>query len=122
MTIRLAALVALTVGTIGTATGGATEKRLRIDVMPRFSMAPGTFRVRAIVTPEQKNRSLEVVADSSNYYRSSTISLDGANAAAITELLLQNLPSGTYQVTATLTDADGRRTSDSRQIGVGGGY
>ena len=121
MTIRLAALVALTVGTIGAATGGATEKRLRIDVTPRFSMAPGAFRVRAVVTPEPKNRSLEVVADSSNYYRSSTIALNGANAAAITELFLENLPGGTYQVTVTLTDADGLRTSDSRQVGVGGG-
>ena len=121
MQLRLAVLVALTLGTIGAATGSAAEKRLRIDVAPRFSSAPGAFRVRAIVAPEQKNRSLEVVADSSNYYRSSTIALDGANAAAVTEMFLQNLPSGSYQVTVTLTDADGIRTSDSRQVGVGSG-
>jgi hypothetical protein len=120
MTIRLAVLVALTLGTLGAATGGAAEKRLRIDVAPRFSQAPGAFRVRAIVAPEQRNRSLEVVADSSNYYRSSTIALDGANAAAITEMFLENLPSGTYQVTVTLTDAGGNRTSDSREVAVTG--
>ena len=121
MQLRVAVLVALTLGTLGAATGGAAEKRLRIDVMPRFSSAPGAFRVRAIVSPEQKNRSLEVVADSPNYYRSSTIALDGANAAAVTEMFLQNLPAGSYQVTVTLTDADGNRTSDSREVGVGGG-
>jgi hypothetical protein len=121
MQLRVAVLVALTLGTLGASTGGAAEKRLRIDVMPRFSSAPGAFRVRAIVAPEQKNRSLEVVADSPNYYRSSTIALDGANAAAVTEMFLHNLPAGSYQVTVTLTDADGQRTSDSREVGVGGG-
>ena len=121
MQLRVAVLVALTLGTLGATTGGAAEKRLRIDVMPRFSSAPGAFRVRAIVSPEQKNRSLEVVADSPNYYRSSTIALDGANAAAVTEMFLHNLPAGSYQVTVTLTDADGNRTSDSREVGVGGG-
>ena len=121
MQLRLAVLVALTLGTLGSATGGAAENRLRIDVVPRFSSAPGAFRVRAIVAPAEENRSLEVVADSSNYYRSSTIAMDGANAAAVTEMFLRNLPSGTYQVTVTLTDADGNRTSDSRQVGVGSG-
>ena len=121
MKLRLAVLVALTLGTLGAARSGAADNRLRIDVSPRFSNAPGAFRVRAIVAPEEENRSLEVVADSSNFYRSSTIPLDGAQAATVTELFLRNLPSGTYQVTVTLTDADGRRTSDSRQVGVGGG-
>ena len=122
MQLRLAVLVALTLGTLGSASGGATDNRLRIDVAPRFSTPPGSFRVRAIVAPEDRNRSLEVVADSSNYYRSSTIPLDGANAAAVTEMFLRNLPSGSYQVIVTLTDADGNRTSDSRQVGVGGAF
>ena len=122
MQLRLAVLVALTLGTLGVATGGAAEKRLRIDVVPRFSSAPGAFRVRAIVAPEDKNRTLEVVADSANYYRSSTIVLDGANAATVTEMFLLNMPKGAYQVTVTLTDAEGHRTSDSRQVGVGGAY
>jgi hypothetical protein len=119
---RLAVLIAVTVGTMGAVTGDASEQRLRIDVAPRFTMAPGAFRVRAIVSPEARNRTLEVVADGDNYYRSSTIPLDGANAATITEMLLQNLPKGAYQVTVTLTDADGRQTRDSRQVGVGVGF
>ena len=119
MKVKSAVLVAMTLATIGAATGDAAEKqRLRIDVSPRFSMAPGAFRVRAVITPEDKNRMLEVVADGENYYRSSTIMLDGANAASITEMFLQNLPIGAYQVTVTLTDADGKQTSDSREVGV----
>ena len=97
MQLRLAVLVALTLGTIGAATGGAAEKRLRIDVVPRFSNAPGAFRVRAIVAPEDKNRSLEVVADSPTLPQQH-VALDGANAATVTEMLLQNLPSGGYHV------------------------
>ena len=121
MQLRLAVLVALTLGTLGSTTGVATGNRLRIDVVPRFSSAPGAFRVRAIVTREENNRSLEIVADSGDYYRSSTLQLDGAHAATVTEMFFRNLPSGSYQVTVTLVDADGNRTSDSRQVGVGGG-
>lgn len=121
MNIRLVVLAAVTTGTLAVAPGRAADKPLRIDVMPRFSTAPGAFRVRATVVPEAKNRTLEIVADSSNYYRSSTIALDGANAAAITEMFLRGLPSGTYLVIVTLTDSEGRRTSDNRQVMVGGG-
>jgi hypothetical protein len=120
MPLRLAVLVAVTLGTFGSTNGRAADNRLRIDVSPRFSSAPGAFRVRAMVAREEKNRSLEVIADSSNYYRSSTVALDGARAAGVIEMFLQNLPSGTYQVTVTLTDADGNRTSDGRQVGVAG--
>jgi hypothetical protein len=119
MKVRLAVLIAVTVGAIGAVTGDAAEKRLRIDVRPRFAMAPGSFRVRAIVAPAENNRALEVVADGDHYYRSSTIELDGANAATVTEMFMRNLPRGTYQMRVTLTDADGRQTSDSLQVGVG---
>ena len=84
---------------LGSTTGGAAEERLRIDVYPRFTAAPAAVRVRATVAPDEKNRSLEVVADGGNYYRSSLIHLDGADAATVTEMMLKNLPAGRYAVT-----------------------
>lgn len=103
---------------LGVASGDATESRLRIEVTPRVSAAPAVVRVRAIVTPDAENRSLQIVADSGGFYRSSMVPLDGANAAAITETTLKNLPGGDYEVTVVLVGADGRRTVDRREVMV----
>ena len=58
------------------------------------------------------------MAESGSYYRSSMVPLDGANAAAITEMTFKNLPGGEYEVTVVLVEAGGRRTSDRRQVMV----
>ena len=108
--------VILTAVTVGSS--HATEDRLRIEVFPRMSIAPAMVRIRAIVTPDAANRALQIVAESGAYYRSSLVPLDGANAAAITEMTLKNLPGGDYDVTVVLVDADGRRTFDRSQITV----
>lgn len=119
MNVRLAALTVATVALVGVAQGDAKEDRLRIDVSPRFAHEPGAFRVRATVPRQASNRSLHVVAESGEYYRSSLIPLDGENAAMITELFLQNLPKGAYQVSVILTEATGKETVESRLVGVG---
>jgi hypothetical protein len=106
------------VSLVSAASGDATDARLRIDVTPRVSTAPAVVRVRAIVTPDAANRALRIVADSGTFYRSSLVPLDGANAAAVTETTLKNLPGGEYEVTVTLVEANGRRTMDRRQIMV----
>jgi hypothetical protein len=103
---------------LGVASGDATESRLRIEVTPRISAAPAVVRVRAIVTPDAENRALQIVADSGAFYRSSMVPLDGANAAAITETTLKNLPGGEYEVMVILISADGRRTVDKREVMV----
>jgi hypothetical protein len=103
---------------LGVASGDATESRLRIEVSPRISSAPAAVTIRAIVKPDAANRGLQIVADSESYFRSSTISLDGANAAAVTETRLKNLPGGEYEVTVVLFEADGQRTVDRRQVMV----
>jgi hypothetical protein len=103
---------------LGVASGDATESRLRIEVSPRVSSAPAFVRIRAIVTPDAANRALHIVVDSESYYRSSMVYLDGANAAAVTETTLKNLPGGDYEVIVALVGADGRRTVDKREVTV----
>jgi hypothetical protein len=103
---------------LSVASGDATESRLRIEVSPRISIEPAMVRIRAIVTPDASNRALLIVAESSSYYRSSMVPLDGANAAAITETMFKNLPGGEYDVTVVLVEAGGRRTRDRRRVMV----
>jgi hypothetical protein len=103
---------------LAVASGHADESRLRIMVSPLVSTAPGVVTIRAIVKPDAANRELQIVADSESYYRSSIVPLDGANAAAVTETRLKNLPGGEYSVTVVLVEANGERISDRRQITV----
>ena len=118
MGVRNLSLCFATIVLLSVASGDAAESRLRIDVSPRISTAPAAVRVRAMVTPNATNRALKIVADSGSFYRSSMVSLDGANAAAITETVFKNLPGGDYDVTVVLVDANGGSTMDRREITV----
>ena len=91
-----------------TAVAGAKEP-LSIRVSPAFSFAPANLVIRTSVEPDEKNRSLEVIADSAEFYRSSTITLDGDRAPKTMMVEVRNVPPGDYEVTALLIGADGHR-------------
>jgi hypothetical protein len=92
--------------------------KLELRVSPAVSMAPASVNVRAIVEHDADNRVLEIVADSSDFYRRSVVELDGERAPKTTELKLVDIPGGTYLVTATLVTAHGDRTTVRREIVV----
>ena len=91
-----------------TAVAGAKEP-LSIRVSPAFSFAPANLVIRTSVEPDEKNRSLEVIADSAEFYRSSTITLEGDRAPKTMRVEFRTVPPGDYQVTAMLIGADGHR-------------
>jgi hypothetical protein len=95
--------------------GSAADGRLHIEVSPRISQAPAQVRIRAIVTPSAENRGLRVTADSGDFFRSSYLTLDGADAAPITETSFKNLPGGEYEVIVTLVDSQGHATNVDRR-------
>jgi len=95
--------------------GSAADDRLRIEVTPRISQAPAQVRIRAIVTPSAENRGLRVVADSGEFFRSSYLPLEGADAAPITDTSFKNLPGGEYEVSVTLVDSQGHATNVDRR-------
>ena len=83
-------------------------QRLTLTVAPAKSFAPANLRVRARIDPSVDNRSLAIVADGENFYRSSEIPLEGDQAPKIIETWFPNLPGGEYAVYAVLRDASGR--------------
>jgi methionine-rich copper-binding protein CopC len=95
--------------------GSAAGDRLRIEVTPRISQAPAQVRIRAIVTPSAENRGLRVTADSGEFFRSSYLPLDGADAAPVTDTSFKNLPGGEYEVSVTLVDSQGHATYVDRR-------
>ena len=95
------------------------ESRLAIRVSPLLSFAPANLMVRAVVAANEDNRSIEVVAESSGFYRSSEIELDGDRAPRTTMIEFRSLPSGIYDVRAVLKGPGGNRLAVAeRQVNI----
>ena len=87
---------------------------LQMRVTPLMAMAPGFLTVRVIVEASAENRSLQVVAESPDFYRSSQIQLDGAQATPLSVFEFRDLPTGLYEVTGVLVGVNGRRAAVSQ--------
>jgi hypothetical protein len=85
----------------------APARDLRIIVYPNVSQAPAVVRVQVLVEPAADNASLEVVADSGGYYRSSTIELPGSEAPRLHFVQFRSLPAGTYTLRVSVLDRRG---------------
>jgi hypothetical protein len=112
--IGVAAAAILTAGHTRTI---ALEK-LQLQVSPSVSMAPASIIIRALVEHDANNRELELVADSSDFYRRTVVELDGEFAPKVNELRINDVPGGEYDVRATLYDAHGAQTVVRRTIMV----
>lgn len=86
---------------------GAGE-RLAMRVSPNVSFAPANLVVRATVEADAGNRAIEIIAESADFYRESEIQLDGDKAPRTTTFEFRSLPSGTYDVKATLLGENGK--------------
>lgn len=96
--------------------------RVSIRVSPAVGFAPANLFVRATVDANVENRSLQVIAESVEFYRSSEISLDGDRAPRVTLLQLKSLPSGQYEVRAVLRGVSGREiASTATNVNIVGG-
>jgi hypothetical protein len=110
-----AAMSACLLGAAGTLNGG---QPLTLKVSPAMAAAPAFIRVSAIVEASDENRSLEVVAQSPQFFRSSTIDLDGRSAPPLTVIEYPNLPPGFYEVSAVLIGTTGKRATAMRFVKV----
>jgi hypothetical protein len=90
------------------------NERLAMRVTPLVAFAPGFLTVSVTVPADDENRSLQVVAESSDFYRSSQISLDGKNASPLNVFKFSDLPSGSYEITSVLIGANGQRAIAQR--------
>jgi hypothetical protein len=104
MSVRMLALgLALATTTVG------GKEAVAIHVSPTVSFAPANLVIRTRVEPDDDNRAIEVVADSGEFYRSSTIPLEGDGAPKTTSFEFRSLPAGEYDVTAAVIGIDGQR-------------
>jgi hypothetical protein len=95
--------------------GAGAREPLAVRVSPAVSFAPANLIVRATIEADASNRSVLIVAESPEFYRSSEIQLDGDNAPRTNMFEFRSLPSGTYEVKAILYGADGHPRAQARQ-------
>jgi len=100
--------------TSGKGIGG--HELLTAQVSPRIAPAPGYVRVRAFVDASDDNRGLEVIAQSEDFVRSSTIELNGAAAPRLNVFDFPNLPAGEYEVRAALLGRNGVRATTTQTV------
>ena len=93
-------------------------ERLAMRVTPNMALEPALITIRTFVEADADNRGLEVVAQSADFYRSSSVQLDGASAPRLNVFEFKNLPMGTYDVTSVLVGSAGRRAIVSRSFRV----
>ena len=98
-----------------TAISASGGEQLRLAVSPAQSFAPSNLNIRARVVPHPDNRTLTVIAESEDFYRSSEIPLEGERAPATIIFEFRGLPSGEYIVSGVLTDDVGRRRAIAEQ-------
>lgn len=103
---------------MGLALSSDAGDRLAMRVSPKMSLEPAFVTVRAVVEANPENRLLEIIAESPDFYRSSSIQLDGASAPRLNIFELKNLPTGTYEVTSVLVGTGGHRTAVSQVFRV----
>jgi hypothetical protein len=91
---------------------------LTLQVSPAMAPAPAFVSVRALVEANDDNRTLEVVAQSPDFYRSSRVDLAGRKAPRLAVFEYPSLPSGLYDITAVLVGTGGKRAMVSRMVRV----
>ena len=89
-----------------------------MKVSPNVAFAPANVIVRTNIAANPANRSIEIVAESQSFYRSSEIQLDGDQAPRTTRLEFRSLPPGAYTVRATLKTNDEDIISVREEVNV----
>jgi len=99
---------------LGTFSGADGAEPLRLRVSPEASFAPGFVKVQVSIEADPENRRLAVVAASADFYRSSEVDIDGAQAPRLSVFEFRGLPAGEYQFTGVLTGTRGTRATAFR--------
>lgn len=82
---------------------------LTLQVNPKSALAGTPVQALVRVHPDVQNRLLRVSVESSGYFRSSDMTLNGADAPVSHFVRLRALPAGRYDVVAVVYGSEGER-------------
>lgn len=89
---------------------------LKVQISPLVAPAPAFISVRTSVDASDDNRGLEVVAESPDFARTSSIELNGRLSPSVNVFDFANLPAGRYEVSAVLMGTNGVRATTTRTV------
>jgi hypothetical protein len=112
---RVFGVLAMTMAGIS---AGAGDK-ITLNASPQISFAPAHLTIRTDIEPDTANRAIEIIIDSPDFYRSTTIDLEGDQAPRTSVFEFRDVPGGVYEVSARLLGQSGNpRAVARRQIDV----
>jgi hypothetical protein len=111
----LTAFLALT----GTTRGDARDV-VEIRLNGRYFIEPATVRILVAVEPDADNRALLIEADGEQMYRSSELTLSGADEKRLHSVEFRNLPAGYYTLRAQVRSSSDIRGMASQELFVTG--
>lgn len=97
---------------------GAADAPVTLSVRPTVVFAGKDVRTTVRTPRDPRNRELRIIVEAPDYYASSDVQLDGADAAATHQFNWKELPGGAYRVEAILTREDGERRIATRCFAV----
>jgi hypothetical protein len=113
------ALIGILMCTAALPASAGESEQMVLRVSPAVAFAPANLVVRTTIPANEQNRSVQIVAESDSFYRSSEIQLEGDRAPRTSQFEFRNLPPGTYEVRATVVGTRGEeRASVRRQVNV----
>jgi hypothetical protein len=120
-TRAMTARLALICGLLLLAKPSGSGDVLSIRIVPGLTAtAPAAVAVIATIPAHEDNRALRVVAESSEFYRSSQFELNGDRAPRTNQVTFRDLPVGEYEITVILGGTRGQRAMSSRAFFVTG--
>ena len=99
----------------------SADEAISITVRPAVTSFRGNAMLKVLVSRNEKNRVLVWEVDGPNYYRSSSMPLEGAAAARSYVFMVKDLPAGEFDVRATVKRNDSSTVVDRSSIKVIGG-
>jgi hypothetical protein len=99
----------------------SADEAISITVRPQVATVNGSAQLKVLVARDEKNRSLVWEVDGPNYYRSSSMELEGASAPRSYFFTVRDLPAGEFEVRATIKRNDSSVAMDRSTIRVIGG-
>jgi hypothetical protein len=111
---------ALVVAGLGGSMLMSADEAISITVRPAVMTARGSTQLRVLVSRNEKNRMLVWEVDGPNFYRSSSIVLDGAASPRSYFFMVKDLPGGEFDVRATVKRNDSSTSTDRSMIRVVG--
>jgi hypothetical protein len=113
--------LAVAVGVLAGSMQMSADEAISITVRPAVTSFRGNTQLKVLVSRNEKNRMLVWEVDGPNYYRSSSIALDGAAAPRSYLFMVKDLPAGEFDVRATVKRNDRSAAMDRSTIKVIGG-